>query len=352
MGNVNIIDMADMQFIDEAKIFVKSGKGGDGCVSFRREKFVAKGGPNGGDGGYGGDVVIVADSQLNSLLDHKYKKHYVSKNGENGRGKDQHGKNAPDLIIPVPLGTVIKNLDTGEILADLTEDKQKLTVAKGGRGGKGNARFTSSTNQTPRFATEGKDGQEFNIGLELKILADVGILGFPNAGKSTLISKISAARPKIAGYPFTTLVPNLGVVEYGEYKTFVIADIPGIIEGAHEGIGLGLQFLKHIERTRLLIHMLDPTQSPERNPVDDFNKINFELKSYSKSLVKKPQIVVLNKVDIQNTRSICIEAEDYFSKKGIEIYKISAVTGEGTKELIYDVGEKLEKLKEKELLEE
>lgn len=341
-----------MQFIDEAKVFVKSGKGGDGCVSFRREKYVPKGGPNGGDGGNGGDVVIVANSQLSSLLDTKYRKHYNAKNGENGRGKDQHGKSAPDLVIQVPLGTIVKKVADGELLGDLTEDGERLIVAKGGRGGKGNSRFTSATNQTPRFATEGKDGEEFEILLELKILADVGILGFPNAGKSTFISKISAARPKIADYPFTTLVPNLGVVEYGEFKSFVLADIPGIIEGAHEGVGLGIQFLKHVERTHLLIHMLDLTPIPNRNPVDDYNKMNHELKSYSKQLAEKPQIVVLNKTDIPGTEKICLETEKYFNQIGIDIYKISAITGEGVKDLIYKIAALLESLKEKAVTEE
>lgn len=339
-----------MQFIDEARIFVKSGKGGDGCVSFRREKFVAKGGPNGGDGGNGGDVIIAADGQMNSLLDHRYKKHYNAKNGENGRGKDQHGKNGADLIVPVPIGTIVKNLETEEILGDLTENNQQIVVAKGGRGGKGNARFTSSTNQAPRFATEGKDGEEFEIGLELKILADVGILGFPNAGKSTLISKISAAKPKIADYPFTTLVPNLGVVEYGDYKTFIIADIPGIIEGAHEGVGLGIQFLRHVERTHILIHMLDLTPDTDRNPIDDYKKMNKELRLYSEELAKKPQIIVLNKIDIADAEDISLKIENYFKDIGIEVYKISAITGKGTKELIYKVAEKLEKLKEKKEL--
>lgn len=339
-----------MQFIDEAKIFVKSGKGGNGCVSFRREKFVAKGGPNGGDGGNGGDVVIISDSQMSSLLDHRYKKHYNAKNGENGRGKDQHGKNGADLIVPVPIGTIIKNLETDEILGDLTEDKQRLIMAKGGRGGKGNSRFTSSTNRAPRFATDGKDGEEFEIGLELKILADVGILGFPNAGKSTLISKISAAKPKIADYPFTTLVPNLGVVEYGGYKTFIIADIPGIIEGAHEGVGLGIQFLKHVERTHLLIHMLDLTPMPDRTPIDDYEKMNNELESYSKELSLKPQIVVLNKIDIMDSEKTSSEVENYFNYLGVEVLKISAITGEGTKDLVYKVAAKLEELKEEKEL--
>lgn len=336
-----------MRFVDEAKIFVKSGSGGDGCVSFRREKFVPKGGPNGGDGGNGGDVVIVANSQLSSLVDIRYKKHYRAKNGENGKGKDQHGKTAPDLVVPVPLGTVVRNVASGEILGDLTKDKQRLVVARGGKGGKGNTRFASSTNRTPRFATDGKPGEEYELQLELKILADVGLLGFPNAGKSTFISKVSAARPRIADYPFTTLVPNLGVVEYGEYKSFVLADIPGIIEGAHEGVGLGIQFLKHVERTHLLIHMLDLTPLPGRNPVDDYIKMNHELESYSKELAKKPQIVVLNKIDIPGSEKIVADAEEYFRKNETDVYRISALKGEGTRELVYKVAELLETLKTK-----
>ena len=244
-------------FIDEAQIYVRSGKGGDGCISFRREKFVPFGGPNGGDGGKGGDIIFTTDPNLSSLQDFRYKKEYRARNGENGRGKDQHGKGAEDLYIPVPVGTILKNIDTDDIICDLNKKGQEFRLARGGNGGKGNARFKTSINQAPRTAHPGQEGQEFNLKLELKLLADVGIVGFPNAGKSTLISKISAAKPKIADYPFTTIIPNLGVVTYDDGKTFVIADIPGIIEGAHKGAGLGLKFLKHIERTKLLVHMID-----------------------------------------------------------------------------------------------
>src|SRR3989337_1963612 len=246
-----------VKFVDEGKIYVKSGRGGKGCVSFRREKFVPRGGPNGGDGGNGGSVILIARQNMSSLLDHRYKQHYKAENGEHGRGKDQHGKNAPTLLVPVPVGTVVKDFFTGEILGDLTEDGDTLVVAKGGRGGRGNARFATPTNRAPRYAEPGEEAEERTLLLELKLLADVGIIGFPNAGKSTLISRISAARPKIADYPFTTLIPNLGVVSYNEGKTFVVADIPGLIKGAHEGTGLGIKFLRHIERTKVLIHLID-----------------------------------------------------------------------------------------------
>ncbi|HSE83689.1 MAG TPA: GTPase ObgE, partial [Thermodesulfobacteriota bacterium] len=268
-----------VKFIDEAKINVKSGRGGNGCASFRREKYVPRGGPNGGDGGDGGDVIVIAKENMTSLLDYRYKRHYRAESGEHGKGKDQHGKSAPPLLIPVPIGTVIKDLSTERILGDLTEDGQTLVVAKGGRGGKGNARFATSTNQAPKKAEPGEEGEEKDLLLELKLLADVGIIGFPNAGKSTLISRISAARPKIADYPFTTLVPNLGVVSYGENKTFVVADIPGLIKGAHEGTGLGIKFLRHIERTRILIHLLDLSPFTERDPIEDYHAMNEELEA-------------------------------------------------------------------------
>jgi GTP-binding protein len=332
------------KFIDEAKIYVKSGVGGRGCVSFRREKYVPRGGPNGGDGGNGGDVVIITNENMSSLLDHKYKQHYKAKRGEHGKGKDQHGKNAETLYIPVPVGTIVIDFDTGEVLGDLTEEGEMLLVAKGGRGGKGNARFATSTNQAPRTAEPGGEGEERTLVLELKLLADVGIIGFPNAGKSTLISRISAARPKVADYPFTTLVPNLGVVSYGEGKSFVIADIPGIIKGAYEGVGLGIQFLKHIERTKLLIHMLDLSPLTRRDPIDDYETLIRELKSYSKELSKKPQIVAPNKIDITESREKLEEIKKYFEKKKIRVYPVSSATGEGVKALIRETGKRLEQL--------
>jgi GTP-binding protein len=333
-----------VKFIDEAKIYVKSGAGGRGCVSFRREKYVPHGGPNGGDGGNGGDVVIITNENMTSLLDHRYKQHYKAKRGEHGKGKDMHGKNADTLFIPVPVGTIVRDFETGEILGDLTEKDETLLVAKGGRGGRGNARFATPTNQAPRIAEPGGEGEERTLLLELKLLADVGIIGFPNAGKSTLISKISAARPKVADYPFTTLVPNLGVVSYGDGKTFVVADIPGIIEGAHEGAGLGIQFLRHIERTKLLIHLLDLSPATGRDPLDDYETLNRELKAYSIELSKKLQIVAPNKIDITEAKEKLRELNKYFREKGIKVYPISSATGEGLKELILETAKSLESL--------
>ncbi|GBD39134.1 MAG: GTPase Obg [Deltaproteobacteria bacterium] len=334
-----------VRFIDEAKIYVRSGRGGRGCVSFRREKFVPRGGPDGGDGGNGGDVILVAQRNVSSLLDHRYRQHYIAQNGEHGKGKNQHGKNAPPLIVPVPVGTVVKDFYTGEILGDMVEEGQTLVVARGGRGGRGNARFATSTNQAPRYAEPGEEGEERTLLLELKLLADVGIVGFPNAGKSTLISRISAARPKIADYPFTTIVPNLGVVRYNEGKTFVVADIPGLIKGAHEGAGLGIRFLKHIERTRLLIHLLDLSPLTGRNPIEDYHVLNEELMRYNPSLLnEKLQIIVPNKIDITEARERLKEVQEYFESKNIEVFPISAATGEGIKELIREVGVRLEKL--------
>jgi len=340
-----------VKFIDEAKIYIKAGDGGRGCVSFRREKFVPRGGPNGGDGGNGGDVIMVARRNMTSLLDHRYQQHYRAKRGVHGKGKDQHGKNAEDLLIPVPLGTMIKNFETGAFYGDLTEDGQTLIVAKGGKGGRGNARFVTPTNQAPKEAEPGVPGEEKTLKLELKLLADVGLLGFPNAGKSTLISTISAARPKIADYPFTTLVPNLGVVSYGDGATFVLADIPGLIEGAHEGAGLGIQFLRHIERTKILVHLLDLSPITQRDPIEDYATMNRELKAYNKELSKTPQIVALNKIDITEAREELERIEKYFSDKGIQTFPISSATGEGTKELVWELAKQVEKLKQVELSE-
>lgn len=334
-----------IKFVDEAKIYVKSGHGGRGCVSFRREKFVPRGGPNGGDGGDGGDVIVIGRENMRSLLDYHYKRHYRAQNGEHGKGKDRHGKNASTLLIPVPVGTVVKDFLTGEILGDVTEDNQTLVIARGGRGGRGNARFATSTNQAPRYAQPGEEGEERTLILELKLLADVGIIGFPNAGKSTLISRISAARPKIADYPFTTLIPNLGVVRYNEEKTFVVADIPGLIKGAHEGAGLGIKFLRHIERTKVLIHLLDLSPFTERDPIEDYRVMNKELEAYSPELKNKPQIIAPNKIDITEAKEKLKEIKNYFKKFGIKVFPISSVTGEGIKELVEEVGKRLEGLK-------
>lgn len=333
------------KFIDEAKIQVQSGKGGNGCLSFRREKYVPKGGPNGGDGGNGGDIILIANENISSLLDFRYKSIYKAGRGEHGRGKNQNGASADNLYITVPVGTVVRDFETGQILGDLVRDGQTLKVAKGGRGGRGNARFVSSTNQAPRYFEQGEEGEELTLRLELKLIADVGIIGFPNSGKSTLISRISAAKPKIADYPFTTLVPNLGVVSYGDGETFVIADIPGIIEGAHAGTGLGIQFLKHVERTEILIHMLDLSPVTGRDPVNDFETMNNELSKFSRELVSKPQIVVLNKIDLSGTRDDLERIKNYFLEKGIELNMISAITGEGLDDLVYRIAKTVDELK-------
>jgi len=333
------------KFIDEAKIHVVSGGGGNGCLSFRREKYVPRGGPNGGDGGNGGDVILVADENLTSLLDFKYRSIYKADRGEHGRGKNQHGASAEKLYIHVPVGTVVKDLKTGSVIGDLVKHDQTLLVAQGGKGGRGNARFATSTNQAPRRFEPGQEGVEVELQLELKLIADVGIIGFPNSGKSTLISRISAAKPKIADYPFTTLVPNLGVVSYGDGKSFIVADIPGIIEGAHEGTGLGIQFLKHVERTEILLHVLDLSPMTGRDPAEDFEIMNSELEKFSSELGKKPQLVVLNKIDITEAWDRSKEIEKYFSDLGIDVSKISAVTGEGLDELIYRIADFLEEFR-------
>lgn len=334
-----------MRFIDEAIITVKAGDGGRGCVSFRREKYVPKGGPDGGNGGRGGDIIFVADSRLSSLLDFRYKRELEAERGEHGMGSMCTGKDGLDLIVKVPSGTIIKDEDTGEVLADMVLDGQTYLACKGGRGGKGNAHFTSATHQTPRFAQPGEEGTGRRLKLELKLLADVGIIGFPNAGKSTLIAHISAARPKIADYPFTTLVPNLGVVAFGDWAGFVVADIPGLIEGAHEGKGLGIKFLKHIERTRIFIHVLDLSPETGRDPLDDFKVVNSELKAFNSELAERPQVVALNKTDITETADELPGLLKFFKGLGIKVFPISAATGKGLTELVNHVGGQVEKFK-------
>ncbi len=324
-----------MKFIDEAKIYIKAGDGGNGIVSFRREKFIPKGGPDGGDGGHGGDVCFIATTNLNTLLDFRYKKKYVAENGRPGEGNNRSGRSAPQLLIPVPVGTVIKDADTNEILADLVREGQVYVAAKGGKGGRGNAHFATPVRQAPRFAEKGQPGEEKNIILELKLLADVGLIGFPNAGKSTFLSAISSAKPKIADYPFTTLTPNLGVVKIEGFKSFVVADIPGLIEGAHKGEGLGISFLKHVERTKLLLHFIDLSLTSFKTPVKGFNLINKELALFNKELVKKPQIVVINKMDITEVRQKAERVAQSFRKKGFKVFCVSSVTGEGIKEMLY-----------------
>ncbi len=338
-------------FTDYVKILVKSGDGGNGAVSFRREKYVAAGGPDGGDGGKGGDIYFFVDPDSNTLVDFRYKKKFKAENGKNGEGGRRYGKSGEDLYIGVPIGTIIKEEDTGRVIADLSEKGQKELVVPGGRGGKGNSHFATATRQAPRFSQDGEKGIEKELILELKLLADVGLLGFPNVGKSTFLSRVTSATPKIADYHFTTLEPNLGVVksEYG--ASFVIADIPGIIEGASEGTGLGLQFLRHIERTRLLLHVIDVSGSEGRNPVEDFNIINEELKKYSEKLAKRKQIIVANKIDSMQDENLYKELEKMAKKNNIEIFKISAVTGEGIKELLDRVIEVLKTLPKEDLVE-
>jgi len=326
-----------MRFIDEAKIYVCSGNGGKGCVSFRREKHIPRGGPNGGDGGKGGDVVVIASRSHRTLLDLKFRQHHMAKRGEQGGSNNKTGRNSPDVEVIVPVGTIVKDIETGEVLADLTTDGQRCMVARGGIGGRGNARFATSTNRAPRYAQEGEKGEERHIGLELKLLADVGIIGLPNAGKSTFISRVSAARPKIADYPFTTLTPNLGVVKYGDFDTFVIADIPGLIKGAHEGQGLGTKFLRHIERTTLLLHLIDISIDSHSNNWEDFNSINNELTLFSALLAEKPQIVALNKIDLFAARKKVEKEIEIFKKHGIKLFPISAATGEGVDILIKEI---------------
>ena len=290
-----------MNFVDHATIYVKAGKGGNGCIAFLREKFRPKGGPCGGDGGHGGSVILKTDSNLSTLHDLKYNKKYIAQNGENGKGKNMHGKNGADIIILLPVGTIVKNSDTNEVIADLEKENQSFVIAKGGNGGFGNARFKTKINTAPRIANNGLDGLEFNLELELKILADIGLVGFPNAGKSTFIRSISNAKPKIADYPFTTLVPNLGIVKYSDYKTYVVADIPGIIEGASSGKGLGIQFLKHIERTKVLVFIID-VNTEDINY--EFEALCLELKKYSKELLEKPKLLFVTKMDVKQNDSI------------------------------------------------
>lgn len=331
-------------FIDYAKITIKSGDGGNGCVSFRREKYVPKGGPNGGDGGKGGDIIFKADSQLATLIDFRYKKLYKGKRGKHGEGGDKTGRNGEDCLIRVPCGSVIRNSETGEVIAELLKDKEEKVILKGGRGGKGNTHFKTSTNRAPRYCEPGEPGQEMNVILELKLIADVGLVGFPNAGKSTLISKISAAKPKIADYPFTTLVPNLGIVKYGDYESFVVADIPGIIEGASEGKGLGLQFLRHIERTRILLYMIDATLLEDKKPIEffaQFEVLEGELKKYSEPLSKKPYVICFTKID-----AISEELKKKLNKANA--LNISSVTGENLDKLKDTLYNKLKNLKENE----
>lgn len=338
-------------YTDYTKIFVKSGNGGNGAISFRREKYVAAGGPDGGDGGKGGDVYFITDKDSNTLINFRYNKKFKAENGQNGSGARCNGKQGQDLYIKVPIGTVVKDAETGEIVADLSEENSKELVLPGGRGGKGNTHFATSTRQAPRFAQSGEKGIEKELILELKSLADVGLVGFPNAGKSTFLSVVTDAKPKIADYPFTTLNPNLGVVKTEDGNSFVIADIPGLIEGASDGVGLGIQFLRHIERTRLLLHLIDVSGFQGRNPVDDFYSINNELKNYSEKLTKKKQIIVATKLDVAQDNTLYKELEKVAKKEGLEIFQISSITKQGLKELLVRVEELLNEIPKENLIE-
>ncbi|MDD6292702.1 MAG: GTPase ObgE [Eubacteriales bacterium] len=333
-------------FADSAKIFIKSGKGGDGHVSFRRELYVPNGGPDGGDGGRGGDIIFVVDEGLNTLTDFRHIRKYVAQSGEEGGKRNQHGKDGQDLIIKVPLGTIIKDDASGKVIADMSDADKKVIVLKGGRGGKGNQHYATATMQVPKYAQPGQKSMELYVRLELKVIADVGLVGYPNVGKSTLLSRVTNARPKIANYHFTTLNPNLGVVDLDGNKGFVIADIPGLIEGASEGVGLGHEFLKHIERTKVLIHMVDAASTEGRDPIDDINKINAELEAYNPDLMNRPQVIAANKIDAiyDGDESIVDKLKAEFEPKGIKVFGISAVSGKGLKELLYAVNDMLEQM--------
>ena len=338
-------------FTDYTKIIIKSGDGGNGAATFRREKYVAAGGPDGGDGGNGGNIYFQVDKDKNTLIDFRDNKKFKAKNGENGSGNHCNGKYGEDLYIKVPIGTVVKDVKTGKVVVDLSKPNQKELILKGGRGGRGNSHFATSTRQAPRFSEDGEKGEEKELILELKLLADVGLLGFPNVGKSTFLSTVTEARPKIANYHFTTLEPNLGVVKMKNGDGFVIADIPGIIEGASEGVGLGIQFLRHVERTRLLLHFLDVSGQEGRNPVEDFYAINEELKKYSEKLSTRKQIIVANKIDVIQDEKLLEEVEKLAKKEGLELYKISGATKQGVQELIDHVSEVLKTLPKEDLIE-
>ncbi|MDF2636869.1 MAG: GTPase obg [Pelosinus sp.] len=321
-------------FIDRAKIHVVSGNGGNGMSSWRREKYVPKGGPSGGDGGRGGDVILIVDANTNTLIDFRYKRKFVANNGINGQTKNMHGQHAEHTYIKVPPGTLVKDANTGEVVADLTKVGQQAVIVKGGRGGRGNARFVNSVNRAPTFSENGAPGAERFLQLELKLLADVGLVGYPSVGKSSIISVVSAAKPEVAAYHFTTLTPVLGVVSLDEGHSFVLADIPGLIEGANEGIGLGHDFLRHIERTKVILHVLDVSGLEGRDPIEDYNKINNELKLYNEKLATRPQLIVANKMDLAEAQENLPRVAEYMKKLGHEIYPVSAATGEGLPELM------------------
>ncbi|MBE0341343.1 GTPase ObgE [Paenibacillus sp. 28ISP30-2] len=341
-------------FVDKAKIFVKGGDGGDGLIAFRREKYVPEGGPGGGDGGNGGDVIFRVDEGLRTLMDFRYQRHFKAKRGEKGRNKSQHGANADHMIVRIPPGTVIMDDDTGEVVADMTRHGQQVIVAKGGRGGRGNIRFATPNNPAPELAENGGEGQERYITLELKVMADVGLVGFPSVGKSTLLSVVSSAKPKIGAYHFTTITPNLGVVDVGDHRNFVMADLPGLIEGAHEGIGLGHEFLRHIERTRIIIHVVDMAGSEGRDPFEDWTKINDELKQYNAALAERPQIVAANKMDMPESEENLAQFKEQIAsvRPDLEIMPISSLTRQGVKELLYRAADLLDQIPDEPVVEE
>jgi len=328
-------------FVDHVKIYVKGGDGGDGMVAFRREKYVPNGGPAGGDGGNGGDVVFLVEEGLRTLMDFRYQRHFKAERGEHGMSKGMHGRNSGDLVVKVPPGTVVMNEETGAVIADLVEHGQTAVIARGGRGGRGNSRFATPSNPAPELAEKGEPGQELNVILELKVLADVGLVGFPSVGKSTLLSVVSAAKPKIGAYHFTTIVPNLGMVETDDGRSFAMADLPGLIEGAHQGVGLGMQFLRHIERTRVIVHVIDMSGMEGRDPYDDYKTINEELKQYNLRLTERPQIVVANKMDMPDAEE---NLKEFKEKVGdsVKVYPVSAVSRQGLKPVLFEIADLLE----------
>lgn len=335
-------------FVDQVSVYVKAGDGGNGLVAYRREKYVPLGGPSGGDGGNGADIIFKVDEGLNTLMDFRYNKHFKGKRGENGMSKTMHGKNATDLIVPVPPGTTVKDEDTGEVIADLVTHKQQAVIVNGGRGGRGNTRFASPRNPAPDMAENGEPGQDRNIQVELKLIADVGLVGFPSVGKSTLLSVVSAAKPKIADYHFTTLSPNLGVVDTNDQRSYVMADLPGLIEGAHEGVGLGHQFLRHVERTRVIVHVIDMAGTEGRDPYEDYLKINEELQAYDEKLTSRPQIIAANKMDMPGAEE---NLEAFISKldPDTSVYSISALTKEGLRDMLFAIADTLETIPKLEL---
>lgn len=339
-------------FVDHVKVYVKGGDGGDGMVAFRREKYIAYGGPAGGDGGKGGDVVFIVDEGLRTLMDFRYQRHFKAPRGEHGKSKNQHGKNGEDLVVKVPPGTVVKDNQTDTVIADLVEHGQRAVIARGGRGGRGNSRFATPQNTAPELSEKGEPGVDLEIILELKVLADVGLVGFPSVGKSTLLSVVSAAKPKIADYHFTTLVPNLGMVETEDHRTFVMADLPGLIEGAHEGVGLGHQFLRHIERTRVIVHVIDMSGMEGRDPFEDYQTINAELEQYNLRLLERPQIIVANKMDMPDAEENLQKFKEQLADEDQQVFPISAVTRQGLEPLLYAISDLLEQTPEFPLYEQ